>query len=89
MFDGATATLNILVDGVPAIVTATSSGTIQLNGVGCAGATTTSTDAILIASSSRDDQVTLVGAFAPGLALGRAHPQLLLRARHGVVGLGA
>lgn len=65
-FDGATATLTITVDGIAASVN-TGAGQIRLNGVDCTGATSTTTDTILVNGGALIDQVTFSGRYTPGL----------------------
>jgi Ca2+-binding RTX toxin-like protein len=65
-FDGPSATLTITVDRQTAAVTL-ASGQIRLNNVACTGATTTTTDLIMVNGGTLDDVVTFTGAYEPGL----------------------
>jgi Ca2+-binding RTX toxin-like protein len=66
-FDGPSATLTITVDRQTAAVTLAGGGQIRLNNVNCAGATTSTTDLIMVNGGVLDDVVTFTGSYAPGL----------------------
>jgi Ca2+-binding RTX toxin-like protein len=66
-FDGASATVTITANSQEDItVEAIATGEIRLDGVNCAGATVTTTDAIQINGGASTQDVQLRGAFAPG-----------------------
>lgn len=66
-FDGPSATLTITVDRQTAAVTLAGGGQIRLNNVDCTGATTATTDLIMVNGGVLDDVVTFTGSYAPGL----------------------
>ncbi len=66
-FDAPSATLTIAVDRQTAAVTLTGGGQIRLNNVACTGATTTTTDLIMVNGGALDDVVTFTGTYVPGL----------------------
>lgn len=66
-FDGPSATLTVTVNGQNATITRTSAGQIRLNGASCTGATTTTTDLIMVNGGTFGDVVTVTGAYEPGL----------------------
>jgi Ca2+-binding RTX toxin-like protein len=65
-FDAGSATLTVTVDRQTAAVTLTGVGQIRLNNVDCTGATTTTTDLIMVNGGALDDVVTFTGAYVPG-----------------------
>ena len=78
-FDSATATVTVVMDGVPTVLKRTADGAIRLDDVACSGATVFNTDTILV-EGTPFDVVSIEGDFAPGKSpdLGRSEIEFTL-----------